>query len=148
MNKKFSTLVASLLLAGAWTTANAEVKLVDKPVVGGSYLLVTAVDADNGKATDLVEELNGAAQAVVKEFGSEWTLVAAKSNKEGAFYLKNKDGKYILVDLNKGSKAVFVDDKAEASIYYYDEVKEQILSVANNYILVLNATGTSGAMSR
>ena len=40
MNKKFSTLLVSLLLAGAWTTLDAAV-VKTTPVIGGTYAIGT-----------------------------------------------------------------------------------------------------------
>lgn len=55
MNKKFSTLMAVLLTAGAWTTLDAEVVVVDAPAIGKSYVLGTA--ASGNSVTDLVESV-------------------------------------------------------------------------------------------
>ena len=46
MNKKFSTLVAVLLAAGAWTTLDAKVVIAKSaPTAGQSYVIGTALDA-------------------------------------------------------------------------------------------------------
>ena len=46
MNKKFSTLVAVLLAAGAWTTLDAKVVIAESaPTAGQSYVIGTALDA-------------------------------------------------------------------------------------------------------
>ena len=93
MNKKFSTLVAALLVAGAWTTLDARVIKVTTPTVGGSYLIgsaVTAGDAANGMvATQLLSTGSSAAATAVavQNYGNEWTLEAVE-DKDGQFYLK------------------------------------------------------------
>ncbi|MCD8268050.1 MAG: hypothetical protein LUD46_05980 [Parabacteroides sp.] len=43
MNKKFSTLVAVLLAAGAWTTLSADVVVKDAPATGEAYAIGTAL---------------------------------------------------------------------------------------------------------
>nr|WP_207213354.1 DUF6383 domain-containing protein [Parabacteroides goldsteinii] len=98
MNKKFSTLVAVLLAAGAWTTLDAKVIEVTTPKVGGTYLLGTDVTAaDAGAVTGLltgVSTIVNNAATDVKAFGNEWILEASKT--DGQFYLKQKSsGEYL-----------------------------------------------------
>ena len=103
MNKKFSTLVAVLLAAGAWTTLDARVIEVTAPKVNGSYLLGTAVtegDAATGAVTNhLTVTGTSAATAAVQAYGSEWTLEqvlnADDEAVEGQFYLVNAKGEYL-----------------------------------------------------
>ena len=83
MNKKFSTLVAVLLAAGAWTTLDARVVKITTPAIGGSYLIgttVTAGDGNNGTVAGLLTASNLFAPtsvAAVTEATNEWTLEAA-----------------------------------------------------------------------
>ena len=106
MNKKFSTLVATLLVAGAGMTLNAEVIKVTAPKVGGSYLIgltVTEGVADNGEIGGLLKIATGGttldatidAAAAYQAVGGEWALSKAEvTGVKDAFYLV-KDGKYI-----------------------------------------------------
>ncbi|WP_337942313.1 DUF6383 domain-containing protein [Parabacteroides sp.] len=94
MNKKFSTLVAVLLAAGAWTTLDARVIEITAPKVNGSYLIGSAVtvgDAAEGKVATLLQVADGksaaAVAAAVQSYGNEWTFEAVK-DKDGQFYLK------------------------------------------------------------
>ena len=100
MNKKFSTLVASLLLAGAWMTANAELIVpTDGPVVGKSYVIGVSVSTSDGKVTGLLSAdmtIDHDDEAALTEFGNEWTLETASiDGVDDAFYLKNAEGKYL-----------------------------------------------------
>ena len=94
MNKKFSTLVAVLLAAGAWTTLDARVIKITAPKVDGSYLIGSAVvqgDATAGTVATLLQVTDGksavATPAAVQSYGNEWTFEAVEG-KEGQFYLK------------------------------------------------------------
>ena len=108
MNKKFSTLVAVLLAAGAWTTLDAAVVKITTPKVNGSYMIGTAVaegDAANGKVTDMLlatnaKSSNGAVE--IQTYGKDvWTLEAVAKEDftgddvTGWFYLKSGD-KYLI----------------------------------------------------
>lgn len=88
MNKKFSTLVATLLVAGAGMTLNAEVIKVATPKAGGSYLIATSVTRDVEAGTD-DGEVEGATRYSVSELktllGASFTLSIADADKiEGA----------------------------------------------------------------
>lgn len=81
MNKKFSTLVACLLLAGAWTTADAKLTIpTEGPKVGSSYVIGSVVNETNGELTNGLgtDGTVTAAATAVKEFGKEWTLEKAE----------------------------------------------------------------------
>ena len=89
MNKKFSTLVAVLLAAGAWTTLDAKLVEVTAPKVGGVYLLGKEANYSSGEVTGLVNAttLGGTvsldAGVAISAFGNEW--IWEKS--ENGFYL-------------------------------------------------------------
>ena len=128
MNKKFSTLVASLLLAGAWTTADAKLIVpTDGPVVGKSYVVGVSVSTSDGKVTGLLSAdmtIDHDNEAVLTEFGNEWTLEAASvDGVDDAFYLKNAEGKY----LGAGSAWYLdlKDKKDDAYAFYYDAVEKK-----------------------
>ena len=93
MNKKFSTLVAVLLAAGAWTTLDARVIEITAPKVNGSYLIGTDVaegDAAVGTVTTQLLSTGSSAAAsaaAVQSYGNEWKFEAVEG-KEGQFYLK------------------------------------------------------------
>ena len=128
MNKKFSTLVASLLLAGAWMTANAELIVpTDGPVVGKSYVIGVSVSTSDGKVTGLLSAdmtIDHDDEAALTEFGNEWTLETASiDGVDDAFYLKNAEGKY----LGAGSAWYLdlKDKKEDAYAFYYDAVEKK-----------------------
>ncbi|WP_304249231.1 DUF6383 domain-containing protein [Parabacteroides gordonii] len=52
MNKKFSTLVAVLLAAGAWTTMDAKVVKVEAPIDAQSYLVGSGITAEDAGFTN------------------------------------------------------------------------------------------------
>ena len=109
MNKKFSTLVAALLVAGAWTTLDAKVVTVATPQIGGSYMLGTA--ASETGLTGLVagvSAIKGDAEVAVNAFGNEWILEAAEA--DGQFYLKQKSsGKYLAGTASAATTELVVD---------------------------------------
>ncbi|WFE86847.1 DUF6383 domain-containing protein [Parabacteroides chongii] len=88
MNKKFSTLVASLLLAGAWTTADAELVKVT-PQAGGTYLVGTTVNEADGKITNLLQTANlHSTDATVSAMSDAWILTPTKTaDNKDCFYL-------------------------------------------------------------
>ena len=94
MNKKFSTLVAALLVAGAWTTLDAKIVKIGSPVVGGSYLIGTdVVEGDDTHGTVLGYLASSgnstSGSTAINTFGKEWTLESAAV--EGQFLLKSGD---------------------------------------------------------
>ena len=94
MNKKFSTLVAVLLAAGAWTTLDAKVIEVSTPAAGSSYLVGTGINADESTEYTLLLAADGtAAKAEAEDVTAEspvWTLADAG---EGQYKLQAADGK-------------------------------------------------------
>ena len=95
MNKKFSTLMAVLLTAGAWTTLDAEVVVVDAPAIGKSYVLGTA--ASGNSVTDLVESVTTPTTTNVLAFGKEWTFEADGTvGGVSVFNLRDAAGNYLL----------------------------------------------------
>ena len=85
MNKKFSTLVAVILAAGAWTTLDAKMTLTSATDLaagnGGEY--VVGVDADDPTTYDvLLNTTNGQGEANVSigETTGKWTLAKSGSN--------------------------------------------------------------------
>ena len=80
MNKKFSTLVAVLLAAGAWTTLDAKVIEVTSPAAGGSYCVGTDADLTDG-IYDLLLGVNGqgAATQTITSASPVWTLVGTSA---------------------------------------------------------------------
>ncbi|WP_337941797.1 DUF6383 domain-containing protein [Parabacteroides sp.] len=90
MNKKFSTLVASLLLAGAWMTMDAAVVRV-KPAIGGKYVVGIAGEAEGEVSAWTGTDMTlGNAATVDSEDDMAFELKAVEG-KEGVFYLKNAD---------------------------------------------------------
>ena len=157
MNKKFSTLVAVLLAAGAWTTLDAKVVKVETPIDAQSYLVgsgITAEDAGFTKAltytgTSLTyDALTPDAESPV------WTIeYKTPGNASEGFYLKAGNS-YVIAPNTAVStapslgtpdasnlKVLFVWAKSNGKNYF--QVKETVGSnttvVANTY-LVLGAT--------
>ncbi|WP_337941807.1 DUF6383 domain-containing protein [Parabacteroides sp.] len=96
MNKKFSTLVASLLLAGAWTTADAELVKVT-PQIGGTYAI--GLDVDEAKDALIDGWLDNtmsltSGETKVENNNNVKFYLEAVTDKEGQFYLV-KDGNYL-----------------------------------------------------
>nr|WP_129731778.1 DUF6383 domain-containing protein [Parabacteroides goldsteinii] len=108
MNKKFSTLVAVLLAAGAWTTMDAKVVTVATPEVGGTYLIGTDAGADasklKGALIDASTTTASNTDLAVTFTTPKWTLEEIKADNtddysatEKRFYLKNDKGEYACV---------------------------------------------------
>ena len=90
MNKKFSTLVAAILAAGAWTTLDAKVVGLTQPVAG-SYFIGTEVTADGLGLKGLL-----GADAQTSDDpeidGSETQWVLEGTGDASGYYLKVNDG--------------------------------------------------------
>ena len=119
MNKKFSTLVAAILAAGAWTTASADVVKVS-PVVGGTYLIGTEVNEADGKVSGLFQGTDVNVSGSETEIGNmdqAWTLVPV-SGKSDQFYLKNKkDGNILRISSTSSNAGYYswntnIDEKS------------------------------------
>ena len=87
MNKKFSTLLVSLLLAGAWTTLDAAI-VKTTPAIGGKYAIGTVVKGDQMKIWDTSNMKVGdeAAEVTSDEVTFELEAVADKND---VYYLKS-----------------------------------------------------------
>ncbi|WP_304246510.1 DUF6383 domain-containing protein [Parabacteroides gordonii] len=85
MNKKFSTLVAVLLAAGAWTTLDAKVVKVTTPIAGQSYLIGAGINASESAEYTLLLGSNGQSAAAntgdVTAATPVWKLVEAAPGK-------------------------------------------------------------------
>ena len=129
MNKKFSTLVASLLLAGAWTTVDAKLTVpTDGPKVGSSYVIGSAVNETNGELTNGLgtDATVTAAATAVTEFGKEWTLEKADiAGVQNAFYLKSAEGYLALTDATTDGSIGLKTVKADACAFVYDAAAKQ-----------------------
>ena len=129
MNKKFSTLVASLLLAGAWTTVDAKLTVpTDGSKVGSSYVIGSAVNETNGELTNgLGADATVTAMATaVTEFGKEWTLEKADiAGVKNAFILKSAEGYLGLADAAANSNIELKTEKEDACAFVYDAVAKQ-----------------------
>ncbi|MFV0583461.1 MAG: DUF6383 domain-containing protein [Parabacteroides gordonii] len=104
MNKKFSTLVAVLLAAGAWMTLDAKVVEVATPIAGQSYLIGAGINASESVEYTLLLGANG--QSAPANTGGVtvstpvWTLVEVTPNK-----YKLQQGTSDLYAVNGGSPA-------------------------------------------
>ena len=138
MNKKFSTLVAVLLAAGAWTTLDAKVIEVATPKVGGSYLLGKSVLADASGVVGLVTGVSAidgqAAGTAVKAFSlNEWTLEAndAEGAPKGSFFLKQKSsGEYLGGTTGaKTTELKTAKDAADVLVFVLEGTKFKVAAV-------------------
>ena len=88
MNKKFSTLLVSLLLAGAWTTLDAAI-VKTTPAIGGKYAIGTVVEGDQMKIWNISSmKVADAAEVTSDKVTFELEAVA---DKDGVYYLKSGD---------------------------------------------------------
>ena len=157
MNKKFSTLVAVLLAAGAWTTLEAKVVEVATPAIGNSYLIGTDVDGNAGTVTNLVTGLTGIQTSAVPvtNANAAWLL----EETEGGFYLKNVQGEYVCA-VNNVQNRITLSSEIEGIKFAFDgnkivvaeEVSTAItkgmeLSVSNTLSLVASGSGTELAFA-
>ena len=106
MNKKFSTLVAVILAAGAWTTLDAKVVEVTTPVDNGSYLLGTGInDGTNDFTNALTASGTTVAYGVLKTATAEtptWKLVPVT----GGYHLTVGDNTVVIDDSKNSSGAL------------------------------------------
>ena len=89
MNKKFSTLLVSLLLAGAWTTLDAAI-VKTTPAIGGKYAIGTVVEGDQMKIWDTSSMKVGDDAAEVTSDKVTFELEAV-ADENGVYYLKSGD---------------------------------------------------------
>nr|WP_129730020.1 DUF6383 domain-containing protein [Parabacteroides goldsteinii] len=157
MNKKFSTLVAVLLAAGAWTTLDAKVVKVETPIDAQSYLVGSGITAEDAGFTNALTysgtSLTYGALTPDAE-SSVWTIeYKTPGNASEGFYLKTAAGNYVVAANNANSAPVLGtvagnDEKvlftwATADGKNYFQVKEQVGSnttVDANVYLVLGGT--------
>ena len=114
MNKKFSTLVAVLLAAGAWTTLDAKVVEVTKPVPGGSYV-IGSVFTDGSAVLLQSDDAAVEGTQTVSSATGKWTLVDASSDYSGCFYLKGDADKFIAAG-NGSTDAATLSLKTEGEL--------------------------------
>ena len=107
MNKKFSTLVAVLLAAGAWTTLDAKVIKVETPVSGQAVVIGSNLDGSKKDDASIYLTAEGYAAAVEGEVSAETTtwelvLLEAETKSESVvpqYYLKTKNSEGTIVYL-------------------------------------------------
>ena len=113
MNKKFSTLVAVLLAAGAWTTLEAKVVEVTTPVSGSYFILGSGInDGTNDFTNALTQNEGESAWSVLQKANAEtttWCLTA-----DG--YLETKDGYRVCIDDTKGQNGQLKLVKTEDAV--------------------------------
>ena len=155
MNRKISTLMASLLFASAFVgTADAAIKIVDmsKAPAAGKYIIATALAsdadgdgyADGGKATgvftgDPTTAAANSSSGDVLELSYVWTIEKDGEN----YYFKNSNGKYIHAtsDWMCGE----VSDRENASAFTYNKTDKKFYYVSSDntektYFLSVNAS--------
>lgn len=148
MNKKFSTFLASILLAGALVgTADAKLKpLADKtaPTIGSSYVLAPVLEGNTGQVQYVILDENGAlkidnaTKAALTTFGTEWTLVAGEDN---TFVLKSPNGKYLYLNNSNNDEGELVDAIAGATVFTYDVASNAITTGDGSLDLVVDHSG-------
>ena len=99
MNKKFSTLLVSLLLAGAWTTLDAAI-VKTTPVIGGTYAIGTGDVAETMMLWN--SDFNVSSEAVSENAKFVLEQVPEKA---GQFYIKMEgaESQYLCKDADGGS---------------------------------------------
>ena len=99
MNKKFSTLLVSLLLAGAWTTLDAAV-VKTTPVIGGTYAIGTGDVAETMMLWN-----SGFSVSSVAVSGNAKFVLEQVPEKAGQFYIKmvGDESQYLCKDADGGS---------------------------------------------
>ena len=108
MNKKFSTLVAAILAAGAWTTVSADVVKVS-PVVGGTYLIGTEVNEAEGEVSGLFKGTTSnvsGSETFIENMTDAWTLVPV-ADKNDQFYLMNSSNQALCIASNEVSNGYY-----------------------------------------
>ena len=155
MNKKFSTLMVSLLLASAFVgTAEAKLEQATTLKNGGKYILATDITPATSLLTNVVKGITGnisTSAAYTTLQTNDWTVefvtkpsgaVAAVGTSQ-CFVLK-KDGKYLtLTEANAWNAALDeATTKSQATVFYYDATASTYKTAdANNYFLFVRATG-------
>ena len=157
MNKKFSTLVAVLLAAGAWTTLDAKVIKVETPVSGQAVVIGSNLDGSKeGASVYLTAE--GYAAAIEGEVSAETTtwelvLLEAETKSESVvpqYYLKTKDSEGTIVYLiqtaeESGEEVESKSGESEGgeTTYTYsvkaatEEMPPVVVSIVNDRIQVM-----------
>ena len=148
MNKKFSTLVASLLLAGAWMTMDAAVVKV-KPAIGGKYVVGIAGEAEGEVSAWTGTNMTlGNAATVDSEDDMAFELKAVEG-KEGVFYLKNADN-FLCFDSdgegylawNKTSKSK-IEFKVNGGGLEYVGLEEGTATFSGKLLIEVGETGST-----
>ena len=99
MNKKFSTLVAVLLAAGAWTTLEAKVVEVATPVSGSYFILGSGInDGTNDFTNALTQNEGESAWSVLQKANAGTTTWCLTTDG----YLETKDGYRVCIDDTRG----------------------------------------------
>ncbi|WP_308587807.1 DUF6383 domain-containing protein [uncultured Parabacteroides sp.] len=153
MNKKFSTLVAVLLAAGAWTTLDAKVIKVETPVSGQAVVIGSNLDGSKEEAS-IYLTAEGYAAAVEGEVSAEtptWELVLleAETKSESVapqYYLKTTDSKgtivYLIQTSEESGEEEVSKSNASKTTYTYsvkaatEEMPPVAVSIVNGRIQV------------
>ncbi|RGP17100.1 DUF6383 domain-containing protein [Parabacteroides gordonii] len=156
MNKKFSTLVAVLLAAGAWTTMDAKVVKVETPIDAQSYLVGSGITAEDAGFTNALTYSGTTltyGALTPDATSSVWTIEYKTSgNAADGFYLKA--GSNYVVAANDANTAPILGDESGSNVKVlftwatdseknYFQVKEQVgtnTKVNANTYLKLGAT--------
>ena len=140
MNKKFSTLMASMLLAGGlFNAANAEVNLAGAAEDGGYYYVYVQgnkYEFDSATDADVLKLSNGVLTHVsaVESDETLWKVEKSTINNTVVYSLKNKAGNYLSFTTPNGDAGIYSKD---ATISYftadqYDQLK--VYGVENGYL--------------
>ena len=125
MNRKISTLMASLLFASAFVgTADAALKPLEAgkaPVAGSVYAIGSAFDTTNDKVTDyLTKTPVGSSDATVANFEGLWTVSSGGTD---LYILKSPEGKYLKNPAAAERPAELTDNSEDAAKFSFDKAK-------------------------
>ncbi len=135
MNKKFSTLVAVILAAGAWTTLDAKITVLEgAPTIGESYLVGTGANSEENQYSVLIKS-DGAIASTVDIQNNDLVL-NLESAGEGVFYLKA--GELYLSALTTGDevpafKTNGTADYAKLTLKIADDNKSIVIADATGF---------------
>ncbi|KKB58317.1 DUF6383 domain-containing protein [Parabacteroides gordonii] len=162
MNKKFSTLVAVLLAAGAWTTLDAKVVVTPTPVANSAYAIGSSLNEKSAQtlglstfydAEDAVNEVSVVAGEGGLNFGSvssdaKWQFIGTISSsavlqvtiKGTPYYLCYDGSVFSLSTSEDDSNVLHVKDAAAGITIVGGKYNNKFLSVTSSGLSVVDGT--------
>ena len=134
MNKKFSTLVAVILAAGAWTTMDAKITVESgAPTIGQSYLVGTGANSGQNQYGVLIKADGTIATSVAI---SDNSFALELESVSGGFYLKAGE-KYLSAATNEAGVPSFQADGAQnfakLKLKFADDNKSIVIADATGF---------------